>query len=171
MSGFVGKWKLETSDNFDEYMTALSESYFVPKMGASTVIISQAGSKWTFKSESSAETVEPSHRCCQSWAVETARALGEEFEETTADEGKVQIRIMIRSVRLTFSFDEEFEDTTEDGRNVKSTIHADSDKKWTHVQKGDVPFTITLEITAPNTLVMTCVAKDFTSTRTYKRGD
>jgi len=133
MSGFVGKWKLETSDNFDEYMKALGVSYLVRKMGASakpTVVISQAGSKWTLKSESSVKTVE-----------------------------------------FTCSFDEEFDETTADGRKVKSTIHADSDKKWTHVQKGDVPSTITRELTDPNTLVMTCVAKDVTSTRVYKRGD
>jgi len=133
MAGFEGKWKLETSENFDEYMKALGVSYLVRKMGAAAkpvMTVSYAGDSdlWTVKSESSVKTSE-----------------------------------------FTFKFNQEFDETTADGRKVKSSMVKDSDTKWTQVQKGDPPSTITRELTDPNTLVAICVAKDVSSKRVYKR--
>jgi len=133
MAGFAGKWKLESSENFDEYMKALGVGFMTRKVGATakpTVVISQSGAQWTLRSESAIKTVE-----------------------------------------FTFGFDEEFEEGTADGRKVKSTVHKDSDTKWTHVQKGEVPSTITRELTDPNTIVMTCEAAGVSSKRVYKRSD
>jgi hypothetical protein len=133
MSGFAGKWKLESSDNFDEYMKALGVGFMTRKVAATakpTVIISQSGAQWTLRSESS-----------------------------------------IKAVEFTFGFDEEFDEGTADGRKVKSVVHKDSDTKWTHTQKGDVPSTITRELTDPNTLVMMCEAAGVTSKRVYKRSE
>jgi len=131
MSQFYGKWKLESSENFDEYMKALEVGFMLRKVAGTVkpdVTISQAGNQITIKSESSIKT------------TETTFAFGEEFEEVTAD-----------------------------GRKVKSTITKDSDTKWTHVQNGAVPSTITRELTDDNTLTMVCEAKGVISTRVYKR--
>jgi len=49
-----GKWKLESSENFDEYMKALGVSYMARKMGGSakpTLTITESGGKVTMKSE------------------------------------------------------------------------------------------------------------------------
>jgi len=131
MAGLEGKWKLETSENFDEYMKALGVSYLARKMGASAkpnLTITSEGNRTSIKSESSVKTTE-----------------------------------------FTFVFGQEFDETTADGRKVKSTITKESDARWMHVQKGDFPSTICRELTDPNTLVITCVAKDVTSKRVYSR--
>jgi hypothetical protein len=68
-----------------------------------------------------------------------------------------------------FQLGEEFEETTADGRKVMSTFVLGEDGKLVQTQTGKVPSTITRELTDDNTLVCTCIAKDVTSKRIYKR--
>jgi hypothetical protein len=68
-----------------------------------------------------------------------------------------------------FKLGEEFEETTADGRKVMTTVVLQDDGKLVQEQKGNVPSTITREMLDENTLVCTCVAKDVTSKRVYKR--
>jgi len=80
-TGFEGKWKLESSENFDEYMKALGVSYLVRKMGAAAkpvVTVTNKGDEWTLKSESSVKT------------SEFTFSFDKEFDETTADGRKVK---------------------------------------------------------------------------------
>jgi len=83
MSKFEGKWKLDSSENFDDYMKAIGVSYLVRKMGAAAkpvVTFSHSGDQdqWTVKSESSVKTSEFSFK------------FDQEFDETTADGRKVK---------------------------------------------------------------------------------
>jgi hypothetical protein len=81
MSGFEGRWKLESSENFDEFMKAVGVSYVTRKVGATTkptVIISAAGDNWTMRTESSFKNTEISFK------------FNEEFDEVTADGRKVK---------------------------------------------------------------------------------
>lgn len=58
---FIGTWKFESSDNFDEYMKALGIGIIKRKLGASlkpTCIISRDGNTWILKMESSAKNIE-----------------------------------------------------------------------------------------------------------------
>jgi len=84
MAGFEGKWKLETSENFDEYMKEIGVSFMIRKIAVTakpTLILSQSDGKWTVKSES---TIKNS---------EFTFSFNEEFEETTTDGRKVQSTI------------------------------------------------------------------------------
>jgi len=83
MSGFEGKWKLDSSENFDEYMKALGVGYLVRKMGAAakpTMTVTHSGDtdQWTVRSESTVKTSEFSF------------TFNQEFDETTADGRKVK---------------------------------------------------------------------------------
>jgi hypothetical protein len=130
-AGFEGKWKLDSSENFDEFMKVLGVGYLTRKAGGAskpTVVISKDGDKWTMVTESS-----------------------------------------VKTTKISFKFGEEFEEHTADGRKVLSTFTKDSDRKWTQVQKADIPSTYVRELTDDNTLVTICTAKDVTSKRVYKR--
>jgi len=80
---FEGKWKLDSSENFDEYMKALGVSYMLRKMGASakpSLVISAAGDQVTIKTESVKNT-------------EISFKFGVEFDEVTADGRKAKSTI------------------------------------------------------------------------------
>jgi len=81
MAGLDGKWKLETNENFDEYLKALGVSYMVRKMAGSqkpNLIITTDGNKTSIKTESSMKTTELSFE------------FDQEFEENTVDGRKVK---------------------------------------------------------------------------------
>ncbi|KAM4689388.1 myelin P2 protein-like [Discoglossus pictus] len=73
---FLGTWRLEESNNFDNYMEALDVGFITRKAAAHlkpNVIISQNGNSYTVKTESTFKT----HEFCFE--------LGKEFDEKTAD--------------------------------------------------------------------------------------
>ncbi|KGL76641.1 Myelin P2 protein [Tinamus guttatus] len=78
---FAGTWKLVSSDNFDEYMKELGVGFATRKMAAvakPSVTITRNGDVIIIKTESTFKNTEISFK------------LGEEFDETTADDRKTK---------------------------------------------------------------------------------
>jgi len=76
MSKLVGTWDLESSEKFDEYMSALGVGFITRKAAANikpTVTIENNGDKWTIKMKSTLKSSEISF------------TDGVEFDETTLD--------------------------------------------------------------------------------------
>ncbi|XP_012692238.1 fatty acid binding protein 7, brain, a [Clupea harengus] len=81
MDAFCATWKLIDSQNFDEYMKALGVPFATRQVGnvtKPTIVISQDGDKIVVKTLSTFKNTEISFK------------LGEEIEETTADDRKVK---------------------------------------------------------------------------------
>ncbi|PAA52375.1 hypothetical protein BOX15_Mlig022500g1 [Macrostomum lignano] len=131
--GFAGKWKLVDSENFDEYMKALGVGLVMRTAGSTAKPvqeISEAGGRWTIKTTSTFKSAEISF------------ALGEEFEETTAD-----------------------------GRKVKSTVRLEGNK-LIQEQKGDPNSTIIRELGSDGkSFVMTLEAKGVVCKRKYQKDE
>lgn len=84
---FVGKWNMESSENFDAYMKAVGVGTIMAKVGSTakpTLHISIDGDTWTLKSETTFKTSKVEFK------------LGEEFDETTVDD---------RQMKTTFTLD------------------------------------------------------------------
>ncbi|TKC43537.1 hypothetical protein EI555_011038, partial [Monodon monoceros] len=82
---FLGTWKLVSSENFDDYMKALGVGLATRKLGdlaKPRVIISKKGDIITIRTESTFKDTEISFK------------LGQEFEETTADNRKTKSTTM-----------------------------------------------------------------------------
>jgi hypothetical protein len=75
----------------------------------------------------------------------------------------------LKTSETSFKLGQEYEETTADGRNVMTTFTMDNEGKLVQDQKGKVPSIITRELIDDNTLLCTCVAKDVTCKRKYKR--
>ncbi|KAF6099273.1 fatty acid binding protein 9 [Phyllostomus discolor] len=78
---FLGTWKLESSENFEEYLEQLGVPVTIRHLAAlekPKISISTNGDKVSIKTESSFKNFEISFK------------LGEEFDETTADNRKVK---------------------------------------------------------------------------------
>jgi len=83
---FVGKFLLESSENFDEYMKKVGVNFALRKIAGlakNTIIFSVDGPKITYKSESTVRN--------QTMTFE----LGKEFDETTQDGRQVKSTITI----------------------------------------------------------------------------
>lgn len=84
MAQLIGKWRMESSENFDEYMKAVGVGMLLRKTGNAMkpdTIISQDGDTWKLRTESTFKNTEITFK------------LGEEFDETTADGRKVKSTI------------------------------------------------------------------------------
>ncbi|KAM3679005.1 myelin P2 protein-like isoform X2 [Ammospiza nelsoni] len=78
---FVGTWKLISSENFDDYMKELGVGLAARKLGGLArpdVIISMKGDIVTIRTESTFKNTAISFK------------LGQQFDETTADDRKVK---------------------------------------------------------------------------------
>jgi len=76
-----GKWKMESSENFDEYMKTLGVGFVLRKMGNTmvpTVEITETDGEYELKTITTFKTTTIKFK------------LGESFEEETADGRKVQ---------------------------------------------------------------------------------
>ncbi|XP_074542326.1 fatty acid-binding protein, heart [Halichoeres trimaculatus] len=127
---FVGKWNLKTSEKFDEYMKELGVGYATRKIGGltkPTTIITVDGETVTVRTESAVRNTEINFK------------LGEEFDETTADDRKVKSVV-----------------TLEDGKLV-------------HVQKWDGKETSLVREVNGNNLTLTLTMGDIVSTRHYEK--
>ncbi|XP_060631518.1 myelin P2 protein-like [Anolis sagrei] len=78
---FVGSWKLVSSENFDDYMKELGVGLATRKLGSLAkprVIISVKGDQMTIRTESTFKNTQITFK------------LGQEFQETTADDRKTK---------------------------------------------------------------------------------
>ncbi|KAK7138631.1 hypothetical protein R3I93_015919 [Phoxinus phoxinus] len=129
---FVGTWNLKESKNFDEYMKALGVGFATRQVGSMTkptTIISKDGDVFTLKTVSTFKSTEINFK------------LGEEFDETTADD-----------------------------RAVKSLIVLDGGK-LVHVQKWDGKETTLVREVSGNGLTLTLTLGDVESTRSYVKAE
>ncbi|XP_045132890.1 sodium/calcium exchanger regulatory protein 1-like [Portunus trituberculatus] len=91
MAKIVGKYKMETSEGFDEFMKALGVGMVMRKMGNAatpTVEILLEDGTYTLKTVTTFKTTEIKFK------------LGEEFEETTADGRTVKSTITLDGNKL-----------------------------------------------------------------------
>uniref|UniRef100_A0A8C4NGM9 Fatty acid binding protein 3, muscle and heart n=1 Tax=Eptatretus burgeri TaxID=7764 RepID=A0A8C4NGM9_EPTBU len=91
MDAFCGTWKIKSSANFDEYLQALNVGILTRKIAVKqnpSVHITKDGDKVTIKTCSTFKTSEITFK------------LGEEFDETTADDRKVKSLITIENGKL-----------------------------------------------------------------------
>ncbi|XP_049676175.1 fatty acid-binding protein, heart [Accipiter gentilis] len=130
VDAFLGTWKLVDTANFDEYMKALGVGFAtrqVASLTKPTTIIEMAGDKITVKTQSTFKNTEISFK------------LGEEFDETTADD-----------------------------RHVKSKVTLDGGK-LVHVQKWDGKETSLVRELKDGKLILTLTMGNVVSTRTYEK--
>jgi len=87
---FIGRWKLDSSDNFDEYMKAVGVGLLLRKTAGALkpdTVISKEGEgdelKWKIRTESTFKTTEIDFK------------IGEEFAETTGDGRDVKTTVTL----------------------------------------------------------------------------
>jgi len=88
---FVGKWNMDSSENFDEYMQTVGVNAIMSKLGSAakpTLIISIEGDTWTMKTETTFKKTKIQFK------------LGEEFDEETADGRKMKTTITLEGNKL-----------------------------------------------------------------------
>ncbi|KAK1173563.1 myelin P2 protein-like [Acipenser oxyrinchus oxyrinchus] len=88
---FIGTWKMVATENFDNYMKALGVSFVNRQAGNLAkpyLIFSVEGDTVCMKSQSTFKTSEVKFK------------LGEEFEETTADDRKTKTKITLENGKL-----------------------------------------------------------------------
>ncbi|XP_054909794.1 fatty acid-binding protein, heart [Poeciliopsis prolifica] len=132
VEAFVGTWNLKESDKFDDYMKELGVGFATRKIGnmtKPTTVISVDGDTVTVKTQSSIKNTELSFK------------IGEEFDETTADDRKVKSLV-----------------TVEDGKLV-------------HVQKWDGKETSLVREVDGNKLTLTLKIGDVVCTRRYEKAE
>ncbi|XP_075995480.1 fatty acid-binding protein, heart [Genypterus blacodes] len=125
---FVGTWNMKDSEKFDEYMRELGVGFTVRQIGAKTkptTIISLDGDKVILKTQSTFKTTQINFK------------LGEEFDETTADD-----------------------------RKCKSTMTIE-DGKLVHIQKWDGKETSLVREVNGNALTLTLTIGEVVSIRRY----
>ncbi|XP_071758294.1 fatty acid binding protein 7, brain, a [Centroberyx gerrardi] len=130
VDAFCATWKLIESENFDDYMKALGVGFATRQVGnvtKPTIVIGQEGDKVVVKTLSTFRNTEISSK------------LGEEFDETTADD-----------------------------RNVKSTLSMDGDN-LVHVQKWDGKETKFVREIKDGKMVMTLTFEGVQAVRTYEK--
>ncbi|KAG1963458.1 fatty acid binding protein 7, brain, b [Pimephales promelas] len=130
VEAFCGTWKLVNSENFDEYMKAIGVGFAVRQVGnvtKPTIIISKEGDKVVQKTQSTFKNTEISF------------TLGEEFDETTADD-----------------------------RNCKSTVVMDGDR-LVHVQKWNSKETTFVREIKDGKMVTKLTIGDVVAVRTYEK--
>jgi len=130
VDAFCATWKLTDSQNFDEYMKAIGVGLAtrqVANVTKPTAVISRDGDTVTLKTLSTFKNTEISFK------------LGQEFDETTADD-----------------------------RNVKSTLTLDGGK-LVHLQKWDGKQTKLVREIKDGNMILTLTFEDVQSVRTYEK--
>ncbi|XP_070840310.1 fatty acid-binding protein, heart [Chaetodon trifascialis] len=132
MDSFIGTWNLKQSEKFDDYMKALGVGFATRQVGnmtKPTTIISMEGDKVTVKTQSTIKNTELSFK------------IGEEFDETTADD-----------------------------RHVKSIVTLE-DGKMVHIQRWDGKETSLVRAVNGKSLTLTLTLGDVVSTRYYEKAE
>nr|BAA92241.3 heart fatty acid binding protein [Anguilla japonica]BAA92355.2 heart fatty acid binding protein [Anguilla japonica] len=132
MEPFLGTWHLKTSENFDEYMKELGVGFATRKIGNTTkptLIIAADGDKFQVKTQS-----------------------------------------LLKSTEINFKLGEEFDETTADDRKVKSVVKLE-DGKLVHLQKWDSKETSLVRAVDGNKLTLTLTFGNVVSTRHYEKAE
>ncbi|XP_032875474.1 fatty acid-binding protein, liver-like [Amblyraja radiata] len=127
---FIGKWELESSDKFDSYLAKLGVGMALrnlAKIASPTTTISKDGDIITLVTDSKMKRTEIRFK------------LGEEFDETTAD-----------------------------NRNTKTTVTMDKGK-MVQTQRWDGKETTLDRELKDEKLILTCTMEDVVCTRIYRR--
>ncbi|XP_073682585.1 fatty acid binding protein 7, brain, a [Garra rufa] len=130
VDAFCATWKLVDSQNFDEYMKALGVGFATRQVGnvtKPTIVISHEGDKVVIKTLSTFKNTEISFK------------LGEEFDETTADD-----------------------------RHVKSTVTLEGDN-LIHVQRWDDKETKFIREIKDGKMIMTLTFEGVQAVRSYEK--
>ncbi|XP_056123209.1 fatty acid binding protein 7, brain, a [Rhinichthys klamathensis goyatoka] len=130
VDAFCATWKLVDSQNFDEYMKSLGVGFATRQVGnvtKPTIVISHEDDKVVVKTLSTFKNTEISFK------------LGEEFDETTADD-----------------------------RHVKSTVTLEGDN-LVHVQKWDSKETKFVREIKDGKMIMTLTFEGVQAVRTYEK--
>ncbi|CAM4648157.1 hypothetical protein PO909_011528 [Leuciscus waleckii] len=130
VDAFCATWKLVDSQNFDEYMKSLGVGFATRQVGnvtKPTIVISHEDDKVVVKTLSTFKNTEISFK------------LGEEFDETTADD-----------------------------RHVKSTVTLEGDN-LVHVQKWDNKETKFVREIKDDKMIMTLTFEGVQAVRTYEK--
>ncbi|XP_047238708.1 fatty acid-binding protein, heart [Girardinichthys multiradiatus] len=132
VEAFVGTWNLKESVNFDEYMKELGVGFATRKVGnltKPTTIISVDGDKVTVKTQSTIKNTELSFK------------LGEEFDETTADDRKVKSLVTLKDGKLVHVQKWDGKETTlareVDGNKLTLTLTFGEAVCRRHYEKGE----------------------------------
>ncbi|XP_055289178.1 fatty acid-binding protein, brain isoform X1 [Moschus berezovskii] len=147
VEAFCATWKLTDSQNFDEYMKALGVGFATRQVGnvtKPTVIISQEGDRVVIRTQSTFKNTEISFH------------LGEEFDETTADDRnckKSDLCLLLCSAFCWWS---------------QSVVSLDGDK-LVHVQKWDGKETNFVREIKDGKMVMTLTFGDVVAVRHYEK--
>jgi hypothetical protein len=95
MEKFEGKWRMESSENFDKYMEAVGVGFMLRKVASTLkpdlIFVKDGDDKWKMRTESTFKTTEISFK------------LGEEFDEETADGRKVKTVMTLEDNKLVQS--------------------------------------------------------------------
>lgn len=92
MDKFVGKWKLESTENFDEYLAAAGVGYVMRKMASTLkpdLVFIADGESYKMRTESTFKNTEIIFK------------LAEEFDEVTADGRKMKTTMSLDGTTLT----------------------------------------------------------------------
>ncbi|XP_049457442.1 fatty acid-binding protein, heart [Epinephelus fuscoguttatus] len=130
VDAFVGKWDLKKSEKFDDYMKKLEVPFTTRQMAGMTkptTIILLDGDKVT-----------------------------------------VQTRSAIKNTELSFKLGEEFDETTADDRKVKSIVTID-DGKLVHIQRWNGKETSLVREVEGDKLTLTLTMEDVVCKRFYER--
>ncbi|CAI5781436.1 fatty acid-binding protein, heart [Podarcis raffonei] len=129
---FAGVWNLVDSCNFDDYMKAIGVGFATRQMAnltKPTTIIEVDGNKITLKTQST-----------------------------------------FKSTEIKFTIGEEFDETTADDRHVKSLVTLDGGKLL-HVQKWDGKETSLVRELKDGKLILTLTMGTVVCTRTYQKAE
>ncbi|NXB81211.1 FABPH protein, partial [Donacobius atricapilla] len=134
VDAFVGTWKLVDTSNFDEYMKA-----------------PRAGSSVGFATRQVAGFTKPTT-----------------IIELDGDKVTVKTQSTFKNTEITFKLGEEFDETTADDRHVKSVVTLDGGK-LVHVQKWEGKETSLVRELKDGKLILTLTMGNVVSTRTYEK--
>ncbi|XP_001367150.1 fatty acid-binding protein 9 [Monodelphis domestica] len=126
---FLGTWKLVSSENFDNYLKELGMSFAARNVGGlakPTVTISAKGEMFTIKTN------------------------------------------MVRTTEISFKLGEEFDETTADNREVKSIITLENGT-LVHVQKWQGKETTIKRKIVDGKMMVVCSMNNVVSTRIYEK--
>ncbi|XP_069777879.1 fatty acid-binding protein, liver-like [Narcine bancroftii] len=132
VEAFLGKWELVNTENFEAYMVKLGVNVVLrnlAKIAKPTTTISKEGDVITVATDST-----------------------------------------IKSTKIHFKIGEEFEETTADQRKTKTTVTMDKGK-MVQTQQWDGKETTLVRELKDDDLILTCTMGDVVCTRTYRKAN